>query len=87
MTRPDQSLRKRESNPGFVALEANALTTRPTRQSRERGREREREGEREREREGGGGGKGGKEGERERELHLAMINTHKAFSVTQPDDK
>ena len=33
---PEKSRRKRESNPGSSALEADALTTRPTRQSRNR---------------------------------------------------
>ena len=48
MTGPrKRSHRKRESNPGSSALEADALTTGPTRQS-------------ERERERGGGGGGGK---------------------------
>ena len=33
---PEKSLRKRDSNPGSSALEADALTTRPTRLFRER---------------------------------------------------
>ena len=44
MTRPPKkSRRKRDSNPGPSALEADALTTRPARAGRERERERERE--------------------------------------------
>ena len=33
MTTPEKSRRKRDSNPGSSALEVDALTTRPTRQS------------------------------------------------------
>ena len=44
MTGPrKKSRRKRDSNPGPSTLEADALTTRPTRRYRERERERERE--------------------------------------------
>ena len=54
MTRPrKKSRRKRDSNPGPSALEADALTTRPTRRLEERGGE-EGGGEERRGEEGGG---------------------------------
>ena len=65
---PKKSRRKRDSNPGSSALEADALPARRSRDGVESGRgERERERDREREREAGEeGGVGGGDG-RERE--------------------
>ena len=54
---PRKSRRKRDSNPGPSALEADALTTRPTRRSGQReGRKGEREKEKDGEREAVRGG-------------------------------
>ena len=71
MTRPEKSpRRRRESNIGSAALEADFLTTRPTRRSRKlRQTDRQTAEERhtDRQTESGGGGGGGEERARERE--------------------